>query len=239
VPAPATAPAFATDATYAADGDPWSGDATKVDPGATIRAEGYEPDLLPAPWLNFQLGLFGEWLTYLRTWINESTEEFKYPTTKSRTRSISGADMLTIGAMGTDWLPNLSSGVRYLQPLVNGALAVIPIDIPSGCTVNAVDVLVKSSGVRVTPNGWFVKVYEQSENWTTPAHPTATQQGSTTEGGLATGHSVIAVGPLTPFIRVNGYTAHVIVTGPTGALGSDDRLLAVRVSFTDGGPRNA
>ncbi len=168
-------------------------------------------------------------------------DEFVYPATKSRKLTIPACLALPSGdgAGASDWYLSLSSGVAYLVPRVNAGFAVIPIDLPSGCTITAVEVLVQSSGLRVTPNGWVVKVYEQSEPWSSPAAATATQQGSTTEGGLSAGYAVITVGSLTPFIRVAEYTAHIVVTAPTGALGSTDQLIAVRVSFTDGGPRNA
>lgn len=167
--------------------------------------------------------------------------EFVYltPTTRKRTIEATDAHASASGAGVLDWFLSLSAGVPYLVPRLDAVFAVFPIDVPSGCTIAGVEVLVRSSGARVTPNGWFVRVYEQSEPWAAPAAPTATQQGSTTEGGLAAGYSVITVGSLTPFLRLAEYTAHVVVTGPIGALGANDQLLAVRVSFDDGGPRNA
>ena len=239
--APSTAPDFATDATYAADGDTWSGDPTTADPGASRRAEGFEPDLLPAPWLNFMFNLAGRWINYLRTYVNATTEEFVYPTTKSRKRTILPIEFGTVAASGlsTEWFPTTIGNSPVLVPLVNGAKVWIPIDIPSGSTIDAVEAIVRSSGARSSPNGWILKAFEQHENWTTPAAPTTTQQGSSTEGGLASGYSKITIGSLTPFIRVNEYTAHVEVTAPTGSLGATDALVAIRVTFTDGGPRNA
>ena len=245
MPAPSTSPLFATDATYAADGDPWSGDATKEDPGSTRRAEGFEPDLLPAPWLNFVLGLFGDWIEWLRSWTNPTSVEFVYPSTKTRKRVITAAEMPLISTEGSggsyqeQWFPSLSGGTPILIPVVNAATVFVPIDIPSGCTISDVEVLVRSSAARSTPNGWTVKVYEESIPWSSPAAPTSTQQGSTTEGGLSSGYSKITVGSLTPFIRVNEYTAHALITGPTGSLGANDQLLGIRVTFTDGGPRHA
>lgn len=238
---PTTLPSFSTTATYTAPGEPWDGDQTKVDPGAPIRALGFEPDLLPAPWLNFIIALWGDWLTWFRSWHRSSDEEFIYPSTKTRKRTIDASDAIysADGAGATDWYLSHSSGVPYLVPRVDAGTAYLPIDVPSGSTISAVEVLVQSSGARSTPNGWIVKVYEQSEPWSSPGAATATQQGSTTEGGLSSGHAVITVGSLTPFIRVNEYTATIQITGPTGALGSTDQLIAARVTFTDGGPRNA
>lgn len=179
---------------------------------------------------------------YLRARVNGgSAEEFVYATTKTRKLTIpaNAAAASGDGAGACDWYLTEASGVAVLIPRVNAARAFLPIDLPSGCTISAVEVLVRSSGARSTPNGWIAKVYEQSEPWSSPAAATATQQGSSTEGGLSSGYAVITVGSLTPFIRVAEYTAHIVITGPTGSLGGTDQLIAARVSFTDGGPRNA
>ena len=63
---------WATDATYTVDGDAWGGDATKVDPGATRRAEGIEPDTFPAEWLNYHLNALGLTAAYFHGVLEES-----------------------------------------------------------------------------------------------------------------------------------------------------------------------
>jgi hypothetical protein len=241
MPAPTAIATIATNATYAADADPWSGDATKVDPGSTRIAEGFEPDLLPAPWLNFVLNAVTAWINYLKTYFNTTSEEFVYPTTKTRRLVISANQALAVAASGgtPDWYPNVSSNVPALIPRLAAAVATFPVVIPSGSTITAVEVLVRSSAVRTGSNRWTVRAFEMSAPWSTPAAATATQQGSTTEGGGAIGYAVISVGSLTPFLRLAEYTAHVIVSGPTGSLAATDELIALRVTFTDGGPRNA
>lgn len=238
---PATLPDFSSTATYTAPGEPWDGDSTKVDPGAPIRALGFEPDLLPAPWLNYMLNLFGAWLSWFRSWHRSSDEEFIYPTTKTRKRTILPTAFGTVAAAGasTQWFPTTIGNSPVILPLTDGAKMWIPIDLPSGCTISAVEAIVRSSTARSSPNGWIVKAFEQSENWTTPAAPTTTQQGASEEGGLASGYSKISISSITPWIVVNEYTAHVEVTAPTGSLASTDALVAIRVTFTDGGPRNA
>lgn len=239
--APTAIATIATDATYTADADPWSGAATKVDPGSTRIAEGFEPDLLPAPWLNFVLNAITAWINYIKTYLNTTSEEFVYPTAKTRKKTIlpiAPGTFTTAGA-ASEWFPSTIGNSPILLPLVNGAKVWIPIDLPSGCTISAVEAIVRSSVNRSTPNGWIVKAFEQSENWATPAAPTTTQQGSSTEGGLSSGYSKITVGSLTPWIIVNEYTAHVEVTAPTGSVGATDALVALRITFTDGGPRNA
>jgi len=70
---PSTDPTFATDATYTLDGDAWSGANTKVAPGAARRAEGWEPDLLPAEWLNHEMNSHGEHISYIED-VLEATD---------------------------------------------------------------------------------------------------------------------------------------------------------------------
>lgn len=239
--APTAIATIATDATFAADADPWSGDATKVDPGSTRITEGFEPDLLPAPWLNFVLNAITAWINYLKTYFNTTSEEFVYPTTKTRKKTIlptTHGTFTTAGA-ASEWFPSTIGNSPVLLPLVNGAKVWIPIDLPSGCTISAVEAIVRSDVGRSSPNGWILKAYYQAENWTTPAAPTTVQQGSSTEGGLSSGYSKITIGGLTPFLIGAEEKAHVQITAPTGSLGTNDALVALRITFTDGGPRNA
>jgi hypothetical protein len=169
------------------------------------------------------------------------TDEFLYNPTIARALPISGMEFaLSTDAGGvSEWLRNLSGGVVYQNPLANAVFASARVRVPSGSTITGCEVLVRSSGVRTPGNGWFAKLYSQTEPWGAPAAPSAVQQGSTEEGGLSAGYSVIAIGSITPFLIVAGESAHIIVTGPTGALGANDQLLAARVLFNDRGPRNA
>jgi hypothetical protein len=198
------------------------------------------------------IGQLADRTKFMRAYLSGDASEFVYPTSilgapKTRKLTITPASVgfVSRGNAGASyaehWFPTRSGGYPILCPVVDAAELFVPIGIPSGCTISKVEVLVRSSTARTGANRWSVKVYEQSEPWGSPAAPTATQQGSTTEGGGSSGYSVIDVASLTPFIRVAEYTAHVLITGPTGSLpgAGTDQFLAVRVSFTDGGPRNA
>lgn len=169
------------------------------------------------------------------------TEEFLYDPTIARDLQIEGQEfgLATDGAGATDWLRTFSSGVVFNVPNVNAAFASARARVPSGSTVTGVEVLVRSSGARVSPNGWFVQVYTQTVPWAAPAAASAVQQGSTEEGGLAAGYSVIQVSAIVPFLVAAGEAVHVSITGPIGALGASDQLIACRVLFDDRGPRNA
>lgn len=179
---------------------------------------------------------------FLRSRINTVGDEFVYAATKTRSLTITPASMMpcvqSTSLIG-QWFLNRTGGALQMVPQIDAAEVFVPIDIPSGCTITAVEALVQSGAVRSGSNRWTVRVYEESQPWSSPGAPVATQQGSTTEGGGAVGYAVIAVGSLTPFLRLPEYTAHVVITGPTGSRTLSDQLYAVRVTFTDGGPRNA
>lgn len=169
------------------------------------------------------------------------TDEFLYDPTIARELQIEGQEfgLATDGAGATEWLRTLSAGVVFNVPLIDSAFASARARVPSGCTVTGVEVLVRSSGARLAGSGWFARVYSQTVPWGAPAAASAVQQGSSQEGGLAAGYSVIAVGAIVPFLLVAGEAVHVSVNGPTGALGANDQLIAARILFDDRGPRNA
>ena len=177
---------------------------------------------------------------YLRARLNGAGDEFIYAATKTRKKVINAASAaLDVSGTGVvNWFSTYGSGVHHLQPRVDAAFAVIPLDLPSGCTVTDVELLTKAGSARAGTNRWGLAVFKQSSPWSSPAAPTATQQGSTAYASNASGHSLAVVSGLSALIAAEE-TVHAIVTGPTGSLGVDDRLLAIRVTFTDGGPRNA
>lgn len=58
-------PQWASDPTYPAGSDPWSSQANKVDPGATLTQQGFAPGTyVPAEFVNFILNQFYPWLKY-------------------------------------------------------------------------------------------------------------------------------------------------------------------------------
>lgn len=62
---PSVAPDFATDANYPAGSDPWSGNPTKVTPGA-VASTGFIPKtMLPAQFINYVLANHADWINYL------------------------------------------------------------------------------------------------------------------------------------------------------------------------------
>lgn len=63
---PTISPSFATASTFPAGASPWSGQPPRVDPSAGVRTQGLTPQTdLPAEYLNFLIGIHGDWINYL------------------------------------------------------------------------------------------------------------------------------------------------------------------------------
>jgi len=66
MPKPTDLPVWATDASYPAGSDPWSGEPTKVEPLSGEQALGWEPGKKPAAeWMNWKDNLVYQWLAWL------------------------------------------------------------------------------------------------------------------------------------------------------------------------------
>lgn len=140
-------PRFATDTLFAADGDTWSGDPTKADPGSARRLEGFEPTTLPAEWLNWQLNLLGAWAFY----IGESaarTIRLSPWRAFPAANSISAAPTWILKVISTPLTEgqNLATGANY-------ARLVLPLSdiLPDGSVVSWVRAAVKPGAARATP----------------------------------------------------------------------------------------
>jgi hypothetical protein len=69
---PTELPEWATETNYDAPGQSWDGTATKVDPGGTLKAEGWQPAFQPpAQYHNWWMGKVGEWLAWLDGHLGE------------------------------------------------------------------------------------------------------------------------------------------------------------------------
>jgi hypothetical protein len=163
MPAPSTSPLFATDATYTADGDTWSGDPTKVDPGATRRAEGYEPDTLPAEWLNFQIGLVGDWIDWHESELLESGSR------TIRWSPWTGYGVNSTGASPAFKSEVFSSGVTegvHLVSSINFAQWILPLSdlLPDGVEVLTVTALVQPGAARTGAVGSGTEKMYLTEN---------------------------------------------------------------------------
>lgn len=229
MPAPSDDPDFATDATYAADGDAWSGNPVRVDPGAPIRAEGFEPGILPAEWLNHVLGVHGDWINWLET---ERDRLHDY------TRQDLGAAGRSIYVAATQGAPAYSGGSPtwhsgsggYMESLVQpgqivwGLAAGAPL--PLDCVVTGVRAFVQPGAARGAGSRMLLQVYRQAASGLG-----LTSVGSVEDDG-ATGVQTLSVTGLniplgSDASGVYGYTnlaAQVFLSSGTGA-GTDKVFL--------------
>jgi hypothetical protein len=234
---PTESPEFATDATFAADGDTWSGDPTKADPGASRAAEGYEPDTLPAEWLNWQFNLVGRWLVWFRDLLGGAagTSEWAYPGSKSRGRQVSLAQARA--NFGTDWTLIIGAGgVLYLQSInaVDNAKFLIPLEIPNGATLGQARLRVITGAIRGTAGNRFqVEVWKQ----TLTGAGAATQVGTTaTDDGTASTQTIV-LSSLAEVIANPTYAYWLYVEGPSGSVtAGSEQVLGCDISYTVPGP---
>lgn len=235
-PTPADLP-FATDANFAADGDTWSGSPTKANPGASRRAEGYEPDTLPAEWLNWQLNLLGQASEWAVTLL-DANEEHTYQTPKTRVTVVS-----LHAAISAD-----SGWSRATDPTTNHwwehgspqAKLTIPLTafLRTGETLTAIKALVNPIAANTGADRMKLELYTVDPNIGTPAAPTPVQIASVSDdttdafqilnlncGGLAVGRD-----------GSNAKEYFAVLTAANEASG--DRFYALEVTLTDPGPRN-
>lgn len=167
MPAPSTSPLFSTDATFAADGDDWSGDPTKIDPGAPRRAEGFEPDTLPAEWLNFQIGLIGDWIKWHEDEIlgvATRTERFSPWIGEGLASAGGSAWRCQVFSTGLTEGFNLATDANYGRRFLN-----LSDLLPEGSEVQSVSALVKPGAARAGGPGaekMELKAFTAITDWT-------------------------------------------------------------------------
>lgn len=244
MPAPTDDPLFATDATFGG-ADPWSGDATRVDPGPAVRAEGYTPGQLPSAWLNHQLGTLGDWAEWLEAerariagYVGGAagSSEWVYDAPRARTVGF-GIDrcVFTTDAAGAPLWSLPISTYPLARPLFNDARAYLYLDLPSGANLTSVTLQIgANSGARVGAQRWQATVYYQDIGVSLDPAISAT-----VDDGGASGSTTIVL-PITSGGHIVGTDERVFVLlkGPTGPHASLDWLIQAVASFTDPGPRN-
>ncbi len=239
MPAPVVLPGFSTDALYAADGDAWSGTPPRVDPGVPIRAEGFEPGVLPAEWLNFVIGNHGDWATWLEAerlrlagYIGGAAGagEWAYPAGRARVRMIPLAHAQPNDDADWAWSVVGSGGDPYwLKTGVVGRLRAALI-VPNGAIITRVAAIVLPFSAANS-----IRVNLRSRIWSAGygTLTSATHAGTAGTGG-ATRHVIEAIPGTPPTIQNSTDEYHVeIVSTVTG-----DQVEGLFVEYTDPGPRN-
>jgi hypothetical protein len=130
---PITSPLFATDATLDGPAGLDAGLPPRVDPGPGTRAQGFYPKQMPVRWMNFVLGLHGDWIEYLddvqaisalKTWSRHepafsSSESINYlvAVRKNSTHAVRAIVALG-GASDNDYWFLRSPGTGVFEPAV-------------------------------------------------------------------------------------------------------------------------
>jgi hypothetical protein len=239
MPAPTDDPLFATDATYAADGDDWSGDPPRVDPGAPIRAEGFEPGQLPAEWLNHVLGVHGDWIDWLEDerarlagYIGGATgaDEWAYPSGRSRTVKIS-AGAWQQGA----WTRSGGGASVPLRLVSPSAFAVVALDLsaylPSGATLTEVRAWVKPDIAQTGSDRMTLGIYKADGS---PVSSSTTIGTAQSTASSVNWHEISVSG----LSEVVDRSSRSYLLEIFGGNNSSDEVGPVTVYFTDPGPRN-
>lgn len=242
MPAPAVDPDFATDAAYPTDGDDWDGAPTKVDPGGTVRARGFEPgELLAAEHLNFMIGNHGDWLA----WHNERIEGI-HPSTGGDAGGIVYPAALTVRrvfgtpfhAYGdpTDWALAYATGDMGARPLASAAPAFIEISIPPRVTVTEVRVGLNCSSSRAGGNRWQATLTHLTQGHIGETGPNffGTVVSSIDDGG-AVGATFLAWTGLTLAPSTTYQKILIEITGPDTPI-AGDALCSTYITGTSTGP---
>ena len=239
--APGIDPRFATDATYTVDGDDWGGAATKIAPGAGRTAEGFEPDSLPAEWLNYLLNLFGAWLYWIAGRLGGLTGsgEWTYEAVRNRTQVVPLLSGIS-DDVSTNW--GITGGISTRQ-WVSGATGkplMFPLDplLRTGQVITNFDVILDPGAARSGTDRMSVGLYYVVQPW---AAPTTAPVAPTLVGSLAyddtTGNKQLVSLAVTHTVDKVHNEYFLVVT--SGATAGTDRVYGVAMAVDDPGPRNA
>lgn len=261
---PSPSPAFATDATYTADADAWAGDDNTVDPGATVRAEGFQPGVLPAEWLNFMINLIGQWLIWIMGRLGgmAGTGEWTYETAKVREvwidprHIVSGRNELDAGvytSVTSDNLwrpyeitiagpPDIVQPTGWVSTSRPGLFGHVALDwIPSGATLSAAQLYCdKGTSQAASADQIQFAVVKRaiSVAATALSSPTAETVVASGSVGTGTGPGGLTLTSIGEVFDRSLYTYALRVRSSQGADTTADKVGGFRVQFSDPGPRN-
>ena len=232
---------WATDATYTVDGDAWGGDATKVDPGATRRAEGIEPDTFPAEWLNYHLNALGLTAAYFHGVLEESdsipaaTKTLVLSADQLQPDRVGGADNWR--ATGQAGL--ISNGTNAPN-WVSLSLATI---LPPGSIITRVRAKVTPGATRATQTDRMSIEVRRMDFDLDAGPPTeagtavCAPSGATGRDDGTTAVQTMSTGTIAITLDDQGTEDHQVRIY-NGLTAGDDTVSAVEIQYTNPGPRS-
>jgi hypothetical protein len=257
IPAKPTAdPTWATNANYA--GGPDVGTATKIDPGAGIRADGWRGGAgVAAQHENHRENAQGQWIAWAEDGIddlasrvggNDGTGEWTYPTPRTRTVVVHAAQGYdaTPGAQGWRGVAIGGAGNAYaVQAKANDAILVVPLNriVPHGASITLIEAMVTLGDARAGANRVQVSWQQPVLDWGAPSASYGALEDTADDGGAAGGATVVITCTPTPAIALaslgNAWPVAIVLKAGNNASGNPDNVHGFRVTFTDDlGPRN-
>ena len=221
---------WATDATFAADADPWAGDANKIDPGNARRNEGAEPDTFPSEWFNYHLNAIGLHIEYIHD-VLELVDDVAGPE----------LEVVFRGA----WLDDEGSGVtvatdgvtlRYDTNFVDAHVDISRF-IPTGGVIVQIEALVSLGSAQTGANRMSMDLETYAPDFSTPTLGSLTAIFHADAPATVTGERVIDSGVISHTVLASDINL-LRVQASNGAGGATDDLRAIRITFNDPGPRN-
>lgn len=158
-------------------------------------------------------------------------DEFTYPTPKAKVKELG---IMALGAGADGWSPVLGrvESTKDTHP------AFFDLDLPGGCVVTGIDVIVTPGAARSSPNRMTAVLTRINADYSTPGS-SVESFGTSAEDDGTTGAQLLQQTGLSVTLSSRDSKAYAIrvFSGNTGSSAAD-KIHGVRVHYNDPGPRN-
>lgn len=231
---PTPSAAFATDANYTSDGDAWGGTATKVQPSAARQAEGAEPDTFAAQWFNYMMNAHGQWIEWMEDILDASDDILL----DSRQLVIDPHRFMAHGAAGVEWYPTNPTGFYQSQANDGECFLALGRILPHGATLTRVEALVAPGAARATSGDRMeLTMTKRTPDFATPSVGSASAVFTSVRDDGTVALQVLDSGAISETISSTTEYVISVIAGNDGGT-NKDLFHALRLTFTDPGPRN-
>lgn len=193
----------------------------------------------PSGWFNWWMNLVYLWIAWLKGFINNSGD-FVYPTNQTRTLHLTAAACAQPLAADSWKAPTATAS--EITSFVNGAVAKYDLQeiLPSGAANLVIDVMV-TPGATLTSRGGAgtglrIGLVSHAPDWATPATVSPTVE-DTDEQADSTAIQLLTLNLAGSVDKSTKSYALYVIAGSDAASNQDD-IRAIRIRFTDPGPRN-
>lgn len=224
---------IATNANHSDPGEAWDGQPTKVSPSVGLQATGFTPSTpVPPGAFNYLFNTLAKWATYFKQGFADlqtriSSDEWVYPTGKSRTVRISG-----VALAGPAGAPAQTARDYVFVATSSSAHAYLDLCayVPTGATVTKIEARVKPGAARSGTNRVTLAYYSGSGD--SGGTFSSSYYDDTTANAQTIGTGTISLAADCAKRQV------VDLRAGNTASADNDEFLWVDITFTDPGPRN-